>query len=453
VNPEFLRNVWLELSPRRLALMTGVLVLVFAAAALSGSGQSGPAVIAETLYYLIVVAWGARNASLGVVGEIRDRTWDLQRLSALGAGQMTWGKLFGATIYNWYGGAICLAVILYTRAAHQAAAATVLDAIYFITLGVIGQSAALLASLVAIRRRQAYSRLEVFIYQIVGILAAVWASEIWGAADPAGSLLGHKRLIQTVGWWGQRLDAQVFLLASLAIFAAWTLVACYRQMRLELKMRNGPLVWLAFLVFIGIYAAGFDIGTIQDSDIGSWSGAGLHLMLASATYCIITYAMVLLEPKDLVQLRWLGGRILSGRIVSAFANLDCWMTSYAATVLVSSALIWWLWHNPHSDPRAPAVITAALGFLTRDCAIFVLFRTVHSRRNDLSAVMVLIALYVLIPAILRGLHMDGALGYFLPLPTTIAWAGAGAAWVQAVVVVILASTRLAIADAPHAAQA
>ena len=30
-------------------------------------------------------------------------------------------------------------------------------------------------------------------------------------------------------------------------------------MRIELKMENGPLVWVGFLVFIGIYAAGFDV--------------------------------------------------------------------------------------------------------------------------------------------------------------------------------------------------
>ena len=30
---------------------------------------------------MIVVVWGTRNAALSVVGEIRDRTWDMQRLS------------------------------------------------------------------------------------------------------------------------------------------------------------------------------------------------------------------------------------------------------------------------------------------------------------------------------------------------------------------------------------
>ncbi len=105
MNPELRRNLWLELTPRRLATMAIILALIFFAAGLSGGDDFRPASVAVVLYYFIVVIWGARNAALCVVGEIRERTWDLQRLSSLGAAEMTWGKLFGATAYNWYGGA------------------------------------------------------------------------------------------------------------------------------------------------------------------------------------------------------------------------------------------------------------------------------------------------------------------------------------------------------------
>src|ERR1041385_2378956 len=82
MNPEFQRNLWLELSPRRGLLMLVILGLVFFAAAVTG-GDFAPASLAQILYYLIVVVWGSRNAALSVVGEIRDRTWDAQRLSSL----------------------------------------------------------------------------------------------------------------------------------------------------------------------------------------------------------------------------------------------------------------------------------------------------------------------------------------------------------------------------------
>ena len=47
--------------------------------------------------------WGTRSAALSVVAEIRERTWDSQKLSSIGPWTMVWGKLFGATAANWFG--------------------------------------------------------------------------------------------------------------------------------------------------------------------------------------------------------------------------------------------------------------------------------------------------------------------------------------------------------------
>ncbi len=101
MNPEFVRNLWLEAAPFRLALIAGVLLLVFAALSVSPFGQSGnAAAIAQLLYWFVTVLWGTRAAGLSVVGEIRERTWDSQKLSAIGPVEMVWGKLVGATIHT-----------------------------------------------------------------------------------------------------------------------------------------------------------------------------------------------------------------------------------------------------------------------------------------------------------------------------------------------------------------
>src|SRR6202000_765734 len=44
MNPEFQRNLWLELTPRRMGLMLVFLVLAFAAGAVSDGAGHGPAV-------------------------------------------------------------------------------------------------------------------------------------------------------------------------------------------------------------------------------------------------------------------------------------------------------------------------------------------------------------------------------------------------------------------------
>ena len=108
MNPELRRNLWLELSMHRLVAMPVVLVLVLALIS-ARSSDPWPAVFDAALWILVLVLhlWGGRNAAEAVTEEVRDRTWDWQRLSSLVPWQMTWGKLFGATAYSWYGAAWC----------------------------------------------------------------------------------------------------------------------------------------------------------------------------------------------------------------------------------------------------------------------------------------------------------------------------------------------------------
>jgi hypothetical protein len=452
MNPEFARNVWLEMTPRRVALMVGLLALTFFAAALVGGAQGGPSAVASLLYYIIVVVWGSRSAALSVVGEIRDRTWDGQRLSSLGAGVMTWGKLFGSTIYNWFGGLICLAVVMLSVATQLGPVTAAVELIYYLGIGVIAQSAALLASLVAIGRGHSHSRFEIFAYQTVGLAAALAVYYVWSAADPVAAVAAHKPSTETIPWWGVECDARVFLLASLAIFAAWTLLGCYRAMRLELKMRNGPAVWIGFLAFMGLYVAGFDAWL--SGNMKGWDPVALRLLLAATTFAGLTYVMVLLEPKDRVQYRWIEGQVRAGRIANAFNALQAWMMSYGATLLTVVALAVWLTRDPMIASSGQALVLAALGFLTRDVAIFVFMQTLPGkRRGDFGALAILFALYVLAPSILAGLHAENLLFVFFPQVGAPTWLGAVTAWAEGLAVAIASVARLALTEREEKAAA
>ena len=443
MNPEFRRNLWLELTPRRIALMVGILALAFFAAALPGDFSYGPSTVAKWLYYAIVVLWGTRSAALGVVGEIRDRTWDAQRLSSLGPGEMTWGKLFGATAYNWFGGLICLVVLVAGIAAHRGLAIAGVEAVYYLVVGIIAQAGAFLASLIAVRRRQSHSRLEIMLYQFVGLAAALAVYLVWSAADPVAALVPQLHATDTIAWWGRTLDSRAFLLISLAVFAGWILVACYREMRLELMMQNTPLVWTVFLVFIGLYVAGFgDSLLAKNSPAAKLDIVAIRLYFAGVTYFAVTYLMALLEPKDRVHYRWLIGQLMSGRLGSYVAGLQSWMVSYVGTLLVAAAFLVWLGHSEPFGETESAVL-AALGFLTRDVSIFVLVHTFAGRsRGDFAALVVLAALYALVPAILNGLHLGDTLLLFYPRPSAPYWLGPAVAWAEGLVVASLATTRL-----------
>jgi hypothetical protein len=404
---------------------------------------SGPGEAARWLYYLIVVVWGTRNAARSVVGEIRDRTWDVQRLSSLRADTMTWGKLFGSTIFNWFGGAICLAVILVDLFGTRGVAVALIELVYYLAIGMIAQAAALLASLIAAGRRQAPSQLEVFVYQALGLAAAVAVYIVWSTADPAGSILADRTPADVIVWWGLALDARAFLLLSLAIFTAWTLTGCVRQMRLELKMRNGPFVWLGFLLFIGIYVAGFDAWLSSHRALMHLDAVALRLSLAGTTLGALAYLTVFLEPKDRVHYRWLGSTFARFQFGPALAGLQGWMMAYLATLGVGIALLVWLGQT--STPTDQATVGAMLGFLSRDMAIVVLANTLSRRKSgDFAAIATLFALYVLLPAIINGLKFDAADVFFFPRASDPVWLSPALAWSEAVLAAAFAVGSLAL---------
>lgn len=437
MNPEFERNLWLEATPIRLALMAGFLLLAFlAASAVPGLSEQGEA--ARFFYGFIVVLWGTRNAALGVVGEIRERTWDAQKLSSLTPSAMMWGKLFGATCYNWFGGLICLPFILWPVWRDQGPSAAALQALVLVTLGVYAHAVSLLASLNLVRRQNNNWRLDTFLCQMAGIGAAL---AYWGP------LQAFPRLSEVNYWWGWTFDARAFHIVSLCLFSGWALVGCYRAMRVELRFENGPFVWLAWLLFLALYTAGFETWLESRSlrEVGSAfaipSHAGLYrLLIAAVALAASAYGMVLIEVKDPVRLRWLAERLRQGRLVAAFLRLDAWMLSYAAALLTGLVLAACLFAGRSTDlaPQGWTVL-ASLGFFSRDMALFLVMRSWSRQRGDLGAVALLAALYVLAP-ILAG---DTPLAQLFrpdwmapgPLSAILAWA-------EAVAVAVLAARRL-----------
>jgi hypothetical protein len=216
-------------------------------------------------------------------------------------------------------------------------------------------------------------------------------------------------------------------------------------MRLELKMRNGPLIWLGFLLFIGIYVAGFDAWLSQNGTLTHLDAVARRLLLAGTTFAALAYLMVFLEPKDRVQYRRLGGLLARFRLGEAASGLQCWMTAYLAALGVGIALFFWLGQT--STPPDQATICAMLGFCTRDVAIIVLAGTLSRRRGgDFAAVAILFALYVLIPAIVGGLKLEAADVFFFPRASDPLWLSPALAWSEAVLATVLAVGSLALPE-------
>lgn len=433
MNPELVRNLWLEATPFKLAQTAGLLLLVFGLCMAVPGGILSPDHAAMALYWLFAVLWGTRSAAMSVVGEIRERTWDGQKLSSLGPGEMMWGKLLGATSANWFGALPCLVVILMPVWIGAGPVRALSYGAILLALGLFAQAVALLSSLILIRRDTGNWRLDAFLCQMAGISAGLLYYSLWSSASAF-----ERNGDDVVVWWGRAFDLNSFHIVSLLLFLGWALVGCWRAMRAELRFANGPFVWLAYLAYLGIYSAGFEssIPQVVLLYIGGLSPAAVRLGLASFALLSSAYGMTFLEPKDPVRLRWLGEQVRAGRLARAFLALDTWMLSTAAA-LVAGLLLALVLASGGAMTYALAAL-AMMGFLVRDVAIFVMARALAGNKGDFAALAALGVLYLLMPMVLRGLGLPGLQFLFVPAVTDAAVLSVPAAWAQGFVVAALA---------------
>jgi hypothetical protein len=358
------------------------------------------------------------------VAEIRERTWDSQKLSAIGPWTMVWGKLFGATAANWFGALVCLPFILWPVWQGDGAGAGLLYGVILLSLGVFAQAVALLSSLVLIHRQSGNWRLDTFLCQVAGVGAAFAYYSLWSSVRAF-----EQNGTTTLVWWGHDFTLSSFHLVSLLLFLGWALIGCWRAMRSELRFANGPYVWLAYLAYLGIYSAGFEsvIGAKLQGQFDVPPGS-VPLALAGISLMATAYGMAFLEPKDPVRLRWLADQVRSGRWYSAFMAAECWMLSYAATLIAGLclALLW-------AGTPGALMVLAMLGFMTRDICIFLLGRMFGGPKGDFAALGILAALYLLLPTLLWRANASFLL---VPGPHAASLLSVAAAWAQGIALIV-----------------
>lgn len=422
INPEFRRNLWLELTPSRLVGMPMILGALLFLAYLLDDKQYGESVAhtALTLFGLLVFVWGTRLASETLVSEIRDHTWDGQRMSVIGPWSMTWGKLLGSTIYPWYGALICLLVYLTSR---PAAGLTLAETtILLLGCGLFSQAIGLLSSLQAIRKSQRFGRFQTTAFLVMGAGSALTVLS-W-VFSGKGDLF----------WYGQDYDEKRFILTSLVVFLAWAVFGIYRLIRAELQLRSRPWAWGAFVLFMMAYVAGFAGG-------GGWemfpSLLQQRLLSAFLVGLSLAYGAVFFERKDPVALRRLLQALGQSDWRRAVTFFPLWLSTLPFVVLSCLLLAVQDLSLASVDGgelfAVPAL--AMLCFLLRDFALLLYLNLGRNpKRADMLTVLWLALLYGVIPTICKALDATLLAGLFWPLPNVAAQYLLPSAFLQAVVV-------------------
>ena len=413
--PEFRRNLWLEFSPHRLIAMPVILGALFMLVTLGGRSplDETSSAIAGFAFVALIFVWGTRLASETVISEVHGRTWDQQRLSAIGAWQMAWGKLFGATAYAWYGGLICMGFYAVSRASYLTPGAVLVAVALYISAGVLAHALSLVLSLQAVQRRRAFGRVQVLWYQAVAVISA-------GIPLYAGLKgLGENGAYAMTTWFGYAIIKAHFLLGAITVFAVWALVGVYALIRLELMHRHGPWAWLGFVAFAMIFFAGLDypswgVPVILTALPGPPSAA--FIVAAAAAY-----VMAFGEPKQRVRFRRLANdwRNRQWRRVLELVPRSVLTLCLAAGAAVAAAALADTSHfsNIADVGEIHLAVLATFLFVVRDIGFVYVISLKHEKGTggaDARAFLYLVLAYTLLPALAQTVDMKLLEAFFWP---------------------------------------
>lgn len=445
MNPEFRRNVWLQLTPERLIVLPAVLALVLVALSVFGRD----AVIVASWYVAAVLGlmWGARLASASVLGEVAGRTWDWQRSSALTGWQMVWGKLFGATVYTWYGVGLALVAALVAAQVQpstvqwlpeQPLAGIARDWIRLILSALFGQAVALMLALVLLSRGGEAGRANRLSAEVGGYVVGLAACVLAGS-------VAREDLVRQVDWFHWRPGNLVVELASLAFWAGWAVIGAWRLMARELQIPLRPWAWPAFVATASLWAAGLlpaaallrDHISIQPSL--PWERtlveAALRCFVAVAVAALATWVGALIDAKSPVQLRRLQSALQQRRFDQALSIAPSWVLGLPvlAAAVAGYLLVWFLLRRPgmiESSPggtfrlwQPPLAALSLILFLVRDIGLMYALAPDDGRKRRIPAVVYLAILYGVLPGVVISIGWHWLLVALIPLAS----AGAGSA--------------------------
>ena len=399
MNPEFQRNLYLEFSYARLVGMPAFLLVVFSLTYLI-DGKTFDQATANTamgLFIAIVLFWGAKQTAECIFEELRNNTWDIQKTSAISPWSLAWGKLFGSTLYNWYGGLLCL--LVYGLASSELEY-NMLSWVYLLAGGLLAQSLSLLASLFTLRRKQSFSSSFSYLFALFILLSIV------------PMILNIDQFYNdAIYWYGEKFKLAYFSASSLVIACIWAIVGIYRLLSDELRMRTLPWVWVVFIAFVIMYLTG-----LMNTDItGQSLDLGVSLALVGFCICIsLSYLLLFFDENNPMVLRKVWIYIEQEQWLRMLQEIPCWVVSVALALpaMVVLTLLYPM-EKIGEINFYPGVIFL---LMLRDSCILLFFSyAANPKRARSLTLMYMISLYGLLPAIFHGINAGFIAGLILPV--------------------------------------
>ncbi len=423
-NAEFAKNVWLEISPMRLIAMPAVIGLVLLVV-YTNANEQVPNDFYKTVhdvslggFVIIGLLWGMKNAADSIINEHNESTWDWQKMSSLGALKLVLGKLFGSTIYNWYGALICWVAFMLTagyknyynydinqyvtRPMHDyQLGATLLIAMVTLT-GLVQLIALQLMRKTSVRAKIKSSQLI-----IVGVMLLSFTSNLFMETNYSGTASMFDN------WYNLSFNATI--LSSL-FYCAWVVAGLYRSMCTELQFSDTPTWWVTFIVTNFLFQLGFFVGSTTGTNTAALLAC---VAFISAQLLGMVYLLAFSEAKSVVNFTTLISSVKTKNYRSFFENAPLWLITLslalvfgiAATVLASIELpISEKIDQFHilSTASNGSLLITVLGFVVRDLGVLLLFNfSSYAKRADVAMLIYMALVYGLLPLLVKDSDFVG----------------------------------------------
>lgn len=406
-NPEFKRYIWTDISTNRILLMTVFTGLIFLLVYLSDNDFTKNLNVASiVLYFFIVIIWGTKEAADSITGDINNRTWNSQKLTLMKPLQMTAGKLFGSTIYQWFGGTICLAVFFLTALFLVNTVELIFIGFSLIFIGIFSHSLAISISLIGISKNTQRAKINSSPYFIISIFIGISAfSRILNVFTYNDNL---------IYWYSAPYHIAIISFFISLYLAIWGIISIYRNFRTEYKFKNSPVYWLIFIISFMIISAGFNYDMYDNT----------YLVVLMTLFIPIplTYFLIIFEPKDIIAYKSIIKFYKEKNFKELLTSLPLWVTTLFVTFLTSIILMFVFPPSVKGtveffefDVNIYFTLNLLL-FVIRDIMLFLLMNFMSKKnRADMQSLVILGINYILLPLIFRVVELKTIMAFFIPM--------------------------------------
>jgi len=305
-NPEFARNIWLELTPGRLIVMPVILALTFAAV----STFDGVRSFSILAFMILANIYATKLATESIVSELNTKTWDNLRLTLIHPLSMATGKLFGSTIYAWYGAIISILIFFVYSFLNDDLLVSFRFGIWAILFSLFTQVFAMIYSLMGIRKHRDKSKISWFFYFLISVGISYYLQGFMYFSFFSSQFELLRNELSTIYWYFIPVNIFDFMIISTIVFILWAIYGLKNLIRLEFNYRNKSTAWIAFLLFLTLYFFGLGIsvmnlnyllqnflGGFQLNNInGVWSALFIPLMFI----VLLNYFLIFNENHNII---------------------------------------------------------------------------------------------------------------------------------------------------------